>query len=69
MAQQLVKTVIIEACLNPTVVRVKESSGPRDYIPDVSYKSMNEYGVAVKKQAKPTFPVDCLIVSVLVPSF
>jgi hypothetical protein len=69
MAQQLVKTGIIEACLDPTVVRVKESSGPRDYVPEVSYKSLNEYGVAVQKQAKPTFPVDYLIVSVLVPSF
>lgn len=69
MAQELVKTGIIEACLDPTVVRVKESTGPRDYVPEVSYKSPNEYGITVQQQAKPTFPVDYLIVSVLFISY
>lgn len=67
-AQHFVKSGIIEACLDPTVVRVKEA-GTGEYVPEVSYKSMNEYKVAVQQVAKPTFPVDYLIVSVCVESY
>lgn len=61
-AEGLVQADLIEASTNPSVMRVKPRSSTR-YVPDVSYKEMNEYNRAVQKDAKPAFPVDYLVVS------
>ncbi|CAG8822801.1 41349_t:CDS:10, partial [Gigaspora margarita] len=47
---------IIEASVDPSVVRVKESTSDK-YVPEVFYKYKNKYGVNVQKSAKPCFPV------------
>ncbi|CAG8518029.1 19012_t:CDS:10 [Dentiscutata erythropus] len=54
---------IIEASVDPSVVRVKEST-PDKYVPEVFYKYKNNYGVNVQKSAKPCFPVEYLLVNV-----
>ncbi|KAI9138562.1 NPL4 family-domain-containing protein, partial [Paraphysoderma sedebokerense] len=54
---------IVEPSIDPSVMIVKDST-PELYVPDVFYKYKNEYNVEVKGSAKPTFPVDYLIVNV-----
>lgn len=69
-ALAMVEADMIEASVDPSVVRVKDdnvaSSDPKDkrYIPDVFYSYKNEYNLQVKESAKPTFPTDYLLVSV-----
>ncbi|KAI9350774.1 NPL4 family-domain-containing protein [Obelidium mucronatum] len=53
---------IIEASVDPALVRVKASSNEQ-YIPEVFYTFKNGYGIQVKEAAKPTFPVDYLLVT------
>ncbi|ORY32427.1 polyubiquitin-tagged protein recognition complex, Npl4 component [Rhizoclosmatium globosum] len=53
---------IVEASVDPSLVRVKASSNAQ-YIPEVFYTFKNEYGIQVKEAAKPTFPVDYLLVT------
>ncbi|KAI8093238.1 NPL4 family-domain-containing protein [Halteromyces radiatus] len=55
---------IVEPSRNPSVVRVKESIPHQRYVPEVFYKFKNEYGVMVQESAKPTFPVEYLLVNV-----
>jgi nuclear protein localization family protein 4 len=60
---------MIEASVDPGVVRVKEESrgenGARArYVPDVFFRYRNEYGIEVKKSAKPAFPVEYLLINV-----
>ncbi|ORZ15764.1 NPL4 family-domain-containing protein [Absidia repens] len=55
---------IVEPSRNPSVVRVKESVPHQRYVPEVFYKFKNEYGVMVQESAKPTFPVEYLLVNV-----
>ncbi|KAI9366092.1 NPL4 family-domain-containing protein [Zopfochytrium polystomum] len=62
MGVAMVKDGIIEASVDPSLMRVKASS-PEQYIPEVFYKYKNEYGLMVKEPAKPTFPVDYLLVT------
>ncbi|KAG8807298.1 nuclear protein localization protein 4, partial [Serendipita sp. 399] len=45
-----------------TVIVRKETEGR--YIPEVFYRSKNQYGIEVKESAKPTFPVDFLLVNI-----
>jgi nuclear protein localization family protein 4 len=61
--EALVKANAIEASVDPSVVRVRK---PKDgeYIPEVFYSYKNEYGLQVKNPAKPTFPVEYLMVSI-----
>ena len=59
----MVRDNIIEASVDPTLVRVREST-PEQYIPEVFYKYKNEYGIMVQEAAKPTFPVEYLLVTV-----
>ncbi|CAG8576386.1 9539_t:CDS:2, partial [Racocetra fulgida] len=54
---------IIEASVDPSIVRVKESTSEK-YVPEVFYKYKNNYGVNVQKSAKPCFPVEYLLVNV-----
>jgi nuclear protein localization family protein 4 len=70
MSEQAVAMVdadMIEASVDPGIVRVKEEDRSEDsarYIPDVYFAYKNEYGLEVKKSAKPCFPVEYLLVNV-----
>lgn len=69
-AMAMVEADMIEASVDPGVVRIKEdTSGDADsskkrYIPDVFYTYHNQYNLQVKESAKPCFPTDYLCVSV-----
>ncbi|CBQ68136.1 probable NPL4-nuclear protein localization factor and ER translocation component [Sporisorium reilianum SRZ2] len=58
----MVHADMIEASVNPNIIRVKPSEGER-YVPEVFYRYTNEYKIDVKESAKPTFPVEYLIVN------
>ncbi|KAK6457643.1 nuclear protein localization factor and ER translocation component [Scheffersomyces xylosifermentans] len=61
-AEALIKADIITGSTQPSKLYVN-SSNDRRYVPDVAYSELNEYGLEVKSNAKPTFPVDFLLVS------
>lgn len=58
----MVQADMIEASVNPNIIRVKPSEGER-YVSEVFYRYTNEYKIDVKESAKPTFPVEYLIVN------
>ncbi|KAJ7655190.1 NPL4 family-domain-containing protein [Mycena polygramma] len=63
----MVEADMIEASVDPGIVRVKEedrTQGSARYVPDVFFSFKNEYGLEVKKTAKPAFPVEYLMVNV-----
>ena len=63
----MVDADMIEASVEPGIVRVKEEDRDADtarYVPDVFFRYKNEYGLQVKKSAKPCFPVEYLIINV-----
>ncbi|KIR37157.1 nuclear protein localization protein 4 [Cryptococcus deuterogattii MMRL2647] len=62
-AEAMVKAGIVEASVDPTVVRVRKP-GEGEYVPEVFYSYKNEYGLQVKMPAKPTFPVEYLYVNI-----
>ncbi|KAJ1564016.1 nuclear protein localization protein 4, partial [Cladochytrium tenue] len=53
---------IIEATVEPSLMKVVETSD-KQYVPEVFYKYKNGYGIMVKEAAKPTFPVEYLLVT------
>lgn len=55
---------IVEPSRKPSVMRVKDSIPHERYVPEVFYKYKNEYNVVVQQSAKPTFPVEYLLVNV-----
>jgi nuclear protein localization family protein 4 len=59
----MVKADMIEASVNPNIIRVRPSEGSR-YVPEVFYRYKNAYKIDVKESAKPTFPVEYLLVTV-----
>ncbi|KAJ3332830.1 nuclear protein localization protein 4 [Blyttiomyces sp. JEL0837] len=61
-AVAMTRDKIIEASVDPSLMRVKASSNEQ-YIPEVFYKYKNKYGIMVKEPAKPTFPVEYLLVT------
>jgi nuclear protein localization protein 4 homolog len=66
-AVAMVDADMIEASVEPGIVRVKEDDRSEDsarYVPDVFFRYKNEYGLEVKKTAKPSFPVEYLLVNV-----
>ncbi|KAF5311980.1 hypothetical protein D9619_003407 [Psilocybe cf. subviscida] len=66
-AVAMVEADMIEASVDPGIVRVKEEDRTNDsarYVPDVFYSYRNEYNLEVKKSAKPCFPVEYLLVNV-----
>ncbi|KAF9481681.1 polyubiquitin-tagged protein recognition complex, Npl4 component [Pholiota conissans] len=66
-AVAMVEADMIEASVDPGIVRVKEEDRTKDsarYVPDVFFSYKNEYGLEVKKSAKPCFPVEYLLVNV-----
>lgn len=62
--ESMVRDGILEACIDPSLLRVVQAEQGKTFIPEVFYKFKNEYGVEVREPAKPTFPVDYLIVDV-----
>ncbi|CAL1196295.1 unnamed protein product [Candida parapsilosis] len=60
--EALVKADLITGSTQPSQIYVNESNDVR-YVPDISYSKINEYGLEVKTNAKPTFPGEFLLVS------
>ena len=63
----MVEADMIEASVDPGIVRVKEedrSENSARYVPDVFFRYKNEYKLDVQKSAKPCFPVEYLLVNV-----
>lgn len=61
-AEGLVKADLICASTHPDQMFIKEPNSER-YVPDIFYQKINEYGLQVKHNAKPSFPVEFLLVS------
>ena len=59
----MVQADMIQPSTEPQNVIVKKETEGR-YIPEVFYRHKNQYGIEVKESAKPTFPVDYLLVNV-----
>ena len=70
----MVQADMIEASVDPGTMLVKHESRGEDgndarYVPDVFFRYKNEYGIEVKKSAKPAFPVEYLLVNVRISQF
>lgn len=63
-SEALVEADIITTSTQPSMVYINETNSTR-YVPDVFYSKINEYGLQVKTNAKPAFPVDYLLVTLL----
>ncbi|KAF9583256.1 nuclear protein localization protein 4 [Lunasporangiospora selenospora] len=59
----MVDADIVEPSVEAGIMRVREPTSER-YIPDVFFKYKNEYNLIVQKDAKPSFPVEYLLVNV-----
>lgn len=61
-AEALIKADVITSSTQPSMMYINESNNER-YVPDVFYSKINEYGLEVKTNAKPAFPIDYLLVT------
>lgn len=61
-AEALVDADMITGSTHPSMAFINETTSER-YVPEIFYMRKNEYGLTVKENAKPAFPVDYLLLS------
>ncbi|ODV87544.1 hypothetical protein CANARDRAFT_21491 [[Candida] arabinofermentans NRRL YB-2248] len=60
--ESLLKADLISPSTHPNEVYINPQNDER-YVPEIFYQKINEYGLTIKQNAKPSFPVEYLLVS------